>query len=337
MAEVSYVTQPTKLIVPVDKLSTEIFRLDEDKLNAMIKDKNLEHSFTESEPRYEDKSSKRKNVATTTFKFWYQGKEVEVFTLNFFDQIVLSACMTEFFRGTNIITPNIIFRDLGGAKNSCCSSYIDLIDQSIQKMSDLKIMLNASEASKYLFQIKSTAFKKTRQEFMLTTDEVDVKINGKPCTGYQIKQNSIILEYAQSKGQIIQIPVEHLAVPHTKNTLVFMLLKFYIYYRILRINRKLFNAKVSKKERSKPQSIVLNTLYKVCGFAEQVNDWQFRARLQRYINQYLDHLKSCNVISSYQLLDSNNNPQKYLKDCNKISFIPVKPIISEEKEQDDEE
>ena len=324
MLEINYITQPTKLIVPVDKLSSELFGLDEDKLNAMIKNRDLAHEFIESEPRFEEKSKKRKNTAKTKFMFWYHGEKYDIFTLNLFDKMVFSACLTEFFRGVIAVTPNLIFRDLGGDKRGG-QQLTSLITQSIQKMSELEMILDATEATTYLFQVKGAAFRKQRRDYLLPAEEVKFKLNGQICKGYKLYQNSIALEYAQSKGQTVQIPIEHLNVPHTKNTLTFMLLKFYIYSRILRINRKVFNSKITHKDKLKPQSIVLNTLYQVCGFAEQILDWQFRLRLQKSMIQYLDYLVSCKVIKSYQLIDNNNIPQKHLKDCTKISFIPIKP------------
>lgn len=337
MLSVKYVTQPSKLIIPVDKLSSELFGLDEDELTLMIKNKNLAHEFQEFEPRYEEKSSKQKNVTTTKFKFWYHGDRFDVVNLTFFDQLIFSVCMTEFLRGVTVITPNIIFRDLGGAKNCSCFNYTTQILTSLQKLSQLEMILNATESANTLFQIKGDKFKHVQRGFVLPAEEVEVKVNGQICNGYQIQENSLVFEYAQCKGQIIQIPIEHLNVPHTKNTLTFMILKIYIYMRILRINRKLFDAKTTKQEKLKPQSIVLDTLYTVCRLTEKMKDWQFRLRLMKQLIKFMDHLVQCKIISQYQLTDPTKTPQKYLKDCTKILILPIKPTKPTEDTKDDEE
>ena len=337
MLSVKYVTQPSKLIIPVDKLSSELFGLDEDELTLMIKNKNLAHEFKESEPRYEEKSANRKNTATTKFKFWYHGDRFDVVNLTFFDQLIFSVCMTEFLRGVTVVTPNIIFRDLGGAKRVHHYNYTTQILNSLQKLSQLEMILNATEAANTLFQIKGDKFKHVQRGFVLPAEEVEVRINGQICNGYQIQEHSLVFEYAQCKGQVVQVPIEHLNVPHTKNTLTFMLVKLYIYMRILRINRKLFDAKTTKQEKLKPQSIVLNTLFSVCGLTKKLKDWQFRLRLMKQIIQYMDHLIKCKVISNYQLTDPTKTPQKHLKDCTKIVFNPIKPTKPTEENKDDEE
>ena len=101
MLTASYITAPTELVLTVDKLSSELFNLDEDELFSMIKDRNKNHSFQETEPRYEEKSLKLKNDATTKFQLQYHGELEDEVKLTFFDQIILSACMTEYLKGLN--------------------------------------------------------------------------------------------------------------------------------------------------------------------------------------------------------------------------------------------
>lgn len=324
MLKTTYITQPSVLVIPVDKLSSELFGLDEDELNLMIKNKNLTHEFKESEPRYEEKSSKHKTTVTTEFKFRYRGDISEVITLTFFDQLILSACMTEFFRGITVVTPNIIFRDLGGKTYGSEQTTYQIL-QSINKLSQLDIRILAQEATQYLFQIKGNAFKNGRQGAILPVEETEVKLNGQPCSAYKILDESIVFEYARCKSQLIKVPINHLNVPHTKNTLIFMVLKIYVYMRILRILRTISYSKKSKKkiDTTKPQSILLDTLYQVCGFTEKINNWKFRMDLMKLMNKFMNHLVQCKVISSYAIVDNGKIPQTHLKDCTKILFVPI--------------
>lgn len=322
MKSVNYTTPPSTLILTADKLSSELFGLDEDELNVMIKDKSQVHKFIESEPKYEDGQPKGINDATTKFQLQYHDCLDGALSLTFFDQIIMSACMTEYLQGNTIITPNIIYRDLGGAKNSCCFSYAKQIQQSIYKMANLEMKLNAKNASRFLFHVKGIAFDDIRYGFVLPAEATTVRLNGQSCQAYTLTHMSVVYEYAQCKGHLVQIPIAHLQVPCTKNTMEFMLLKIYIYARILRIQRKLVNSK--KKPPYGQQSIVLETLYQTCGFTKQMKSLkvkplsEFHSSLMKSIIRYMDHLQQLEVITSYQVVDNFKTPQRYLKDCTKI-------------------
>lgn len=324
MKVANYITPPSTLLLTVDKLSSELFGLDEDELNVMLKDKNKVHKFKESEPKYEDKLPKGTNEATTKFQLQYHDCWKDALNLTFFDQIILSVGMTEFLCKNTIITPNIIYRDLGGAKNSCSFCYIEQIQQSLHKLSNLEMLLNAKDASKFLFQVKGNAFDDIRRGFVLPAEPITVKLNGQQCQAYQLTQMSIVFEYARCKGHLVQIPIKHLNVPHTKNTLTFLLLKIYLYTRILRIQRALAHNK--KKQVTEPQSILLDTMYQVCEFQKKMITLkpkslsEFYSSLMNHIIRYMDYLIQLKVISSYQIVDENKIPQKYLKDCTKILF-----------------
>lgn len=321
MKSVNYTTPPSALILTVDKLSSELFGLDEDKLNVMIKNNREVHKFIETEPKYEDNQPKGTNESTTKFQLQYHDCLEDALNLTFFDQIIMSVCMTEYLQGNNVVTPNILYRDLGGAKNCCCFNYLDQFQQSLQKLANLEIKLDATESSKFLFHIKGTAFDEVRYGFVLPAEEITVKLNGQPCQAYKLTHMSVVYEYARCKGHTVQIPITHLSVPHTKNTLEFMLLKIYVYMRILRIQRKLVNSK-KKQSFDQQQSILLETLYQTCGFTDQMKQRKFRMNLMKCITRFMDHLIQLKVIASYQLVDNNKVPQQYLKDCTKILFCP---------------
>lgn len=316
MKVATYTTPPSTLILTVDKLSSELFGLDEDELNVMLKDRNKSHKFMESEPRYEEKVPKKTNEVTTKFHLQYHDCLENAFNLTFFDQIILSASMTEFLQKNTIITPNIIYRDLGGCKLHDLQ-LMKQIQHSFRKLSNLEMLLNAKDASKFLFQVKGTAFDDIRRGFVLPAEPVTVKLNGQQCQAYQITQLSLVFEYARCKGHVIQIPIKHLIVRHTKNTLTFLLLKIYLYTRMLRIQRKLANSK-KKKQDAEPQSIRLDTMYQVCGFVESIKQWKFRMDLLKQLIRFMDHLIQLKVISSYQLVDENKVTHKHLKDCTKL-------------------
>lgn len=325
MLTANYITSPSALLLTTDKLSSELFGLDEDELNVMLKDKSKVHKFTESEPKYEDNQPKGTNEATTRFQLQYHDCLDDALILTFFDQIIMSVCMTEFIQRNTIITPNIIYRDLGGAKNSCCFNYVDQIQQSLHKLSNLEMLLNATQASKFLFHVKGTAFDEVRRGFVLPAEEVTVKLNGQQCQAYRLTGMSVVFEYARCKGHLAQVPIAHLNIPHTKNTMEFMLIKVYIYMRVLREQRSLAHSK--KKQPSVLQSIKLETLYEVCGFTEKMKSLQpkslseFYRGLTKHITRFMDHLIGLGVIHSYQLVDDQGVPQRYLKDCVRIEVV----------------
>lgn len=317
MLTANYITPPSVLFLTTDKLSSELFGLDEDELNVMLKDKSKVHKFTESEPKYEDNQPKGTNEVTTKFQLQYHDCLDDALILTFFDQIILSVCMTEYLQGNTIITPNIIYRDLGGVKLHSIQ-FENQIQQSLHKLSNLEMRLNATQASKFLFQVKGTAFDEVRYGFVLPVEEVTVKLNGQQCQAYKLTAMSVVFEYARCKGHLVQIPIDHLNIPHTKNTLEFMLIKLYIYMRVLREQRSLTHSK--KKQPATPQSIKLKTLYDVCRFTGQIKQQKFRMELMKKLTKFMNHLIGLKVISSYQLVDAQGVLQRYLKDCIKILF-----------------
>lgn len=317
----NYITSPSALLLTTDKLSSELFGLDEDELNVMLKDKSKVHKFTESEPKYEDNQPKRTNEATTRFQLQYHDCLDDALTLTFFDQIIMSVCMTEFIQRNTIITPNIIHRDLGGIKMHSVQ-FERQIQQSLHKLANLEMLLNATQASKFLFHVKGTAFDEVRRGFVLPAEEVTVKLNGQQCQAYKLTGMSMVYEYARCKGHLAQIPITHLNIPHTKNTLAFMMIKVYIYMRVLREQRSLTHSK--KKQPVTTQSIKLKTLYSICGFTEKMKSLQpkplseFYRGLTKHITRFMDHLIGLEVIHSYQLVDDQGVPRQYLKDCVRI-------------------
>ena len=321
MLTANYITSPSALLLTTDKLSSELFGLDEDELNVMLKDKSKVHKFTESEPKYEDNQPKGTNEATTKFQLQYHDCLDDSLSLTFFDQIIMSVCMTEYLQGNTVVTPNIIYRDLGGAKDTHQFDCKGLIQQSLHKLSNLEMRLNATQASKFLFHVKGTAFDEVRRGFVLPAEEVTVKLNGQQCQAYKLTGVSVVFEYARCKGHLAQVPIAHLNVPHTKNTMEFMLIKVYIYMRVLREQRSLTHSK--KKRPAVLQSIKLKTLYSVCGFTEKMKSLQpkslskFYSSLTSCITRFMDHLIGLGVISSYQLVDVQG-VLRHLKDCVRI-------------------
>lgn len=296
-----------------DKLSSVLFGLDTDELNHILC-KNSCYSFQETEPRYEDKSPKKTNEVKTQFKLQYYGDD-DVITLTFFDQLVLSACMTEFLHKNFVITPDIIFRDLGGVRGSqdICKEII----QSLQKLSNLEIELNAKSAARMLFQVKSDKFREIRKGRLLPMEEKVEKLNGQTCSTYVLQDMSVAFEYAYSKGHVVQIPITNLHVPKTKITYVTIVTRSYLYSRIFRISRKLKSLKNKQKVSS---TIRLDTLYQVCGFTEKIKDKKFRLDLKKHIDTFLNHLVSCGVISGFQFIDDFKQVQSTLHKSTKIQI-----------------
>lgn len=253
--------------------------------------------------------------------------------ISFFDQIILSVCATEYFCQNTTLTPNIIYRDLGGAKNTHQFDCKELIQQSLQRLSSLEITLNNTDIEDFvefliqdgycvddwgMDEIQSTFGRyPSNTEPLLIVDVIEGKMNSRPSQLIRLNhdQHSLSFHYLRHKVSTVNLPIKHLVVPHTKNTITFMLLKIYLYSKV---QQEL--TQVKRGRYAKLRSIQLEDMYQVCGFTKKMEQRKFQMELMMKLTRFMEHLIGLGVISSYQLVDAQGVPRQYLKDCTKILF-----------------
>lgn len=298
-----YTHPPTSLILLADVVSHNLFNLlDSDEFYFMLKHKNHEFNIKESEAPH--KKGGGKVYATTKISLKFSGT-TDITPLNFFDQLVLSACMTEYEAHHSVLTPNIVYRTLGGTKDPGTELKQKIYD-SMKKMTELCVRLNTKDAQKHLFHVKSKGFGAERISQILPATELPVVLNGRPCTAFCITNPSALYEYAKCKGHLSTLLTTNLTVPKTKQTYITIMLRSYIYSRIASIKR----SKTAK-------TILPQTLIQICKFDTSP---MFCYNLFQQIKTFLNHLVNNNVIATYSLESSSGDTATTLKNCKRITF-----------------
>ena len=254
--------------------------------------------------------------------------------ISFFDQIILSVCATEYLFQNTTLTPNIIYRDLGG-KTYNADEFKNQLRQSLQRLSSLEITLSDTDIEDFvefliqdgycvddwgMDEIQSTfGLYPSNTEPLLIVDIIKGKMNSRPSQLVRLNhdQYSLSFHYLRHKVPTVNLPIKHLVVPNTKNTITFMLLKIYLYSKV---QQEL--TQIKRRRYAKLRSIQLDDMYQVCGFTEKMEQRKFRMELMNKLTRFMDHLIGLRVISSYHLVDNNKLPQRYLKDCTKILITP---------------
>ena len=252
--------------------------------------------------------------------------------ISFFDQVILSVCTTESICQNTTLTSNIIYRDLGGRTHHA-DEFENQLYQSLQWLSKLEFTLSDADIEDFvefliqdgycvddwgMDEIQSTFGRyPSNTEPLLIADIIKGKMNSRPSQLIRLNhdQHSLSFHYLRHKVPTVNLPIKHLVVPHTKNTITFMLLKIYLYSKV---QQEL--TQIKRGRYAKLRSIQLDDMYQVCGFIEKMGQRKFQMDLMKKLTRFMDYLIHLKVIASYQLVDNNKIPQRYLKDCTKILF-----------------
>ena len=188
-----------------------------------------------------------------------------------------------------------------GKKSKPSKTEMEQIEQSIKKMSAVRIYLNNDEEIAAGMRYPRVI---PRWFPVLSVEGVAVRVRGKYTPGYRLLKAPPLWELAEGRKQITQIPIALLQSPNSKSADV----------RLIEMGiRDYLNGmkRMTKKERRKRAEYTLEKLFDDCGLAEDM-DSKKRSRLLRYVTRYLDHLASCGFIHSWEWGESRQGKGKML-------------------------
>ena len=208
--------------------------------------------------------------------------------LTSFDKRVYVAIAALYNAGNKVISLTQIHYAMGGTGRPA-TEHLQSINTSITKMRKANVFLDNIEESEHY---KYPRFKEGtgifHEFFLLPVDRITAVINGQIVdAAIQILKEPPLMTFARQRKQITTITVKVLQSPISK-TEANLLIDDYLIERIAKAKRN-----------SKGVKILYNTLYE----AARIKTYKQKARAPEKVKKYLDHYKSCGLISGYQMLD----------------------------------
>ena len=233
--------------------------------------------------------------------------------LNIFDFGVLCAAISEFAAGNEVFTIRRLWRKIGGGYN-LPSEMNQLISDSVEKLALTRFsadLTNVNQKFKYS-DVDEIVIKK----YLLPVNAIETKINGQVSDSvFRIIDTPPLLEIAELKSQLVSYDSSLLDVPHLRNTLQTIIMKIYLFYRVISIvgshkqHKKHFcgkdkDGKLKFKTANKLDGkILFSTLFEKCGLSDATKRQQQQAR--ETITKILNHFQSKKLIKNWRFEKAN--------------------------------
>lgn len=193
--------------------------------------------------------------------------------------------------GNNPISPLMILRTMTGNPEATLNPTQEkAIDESVHKLFFSKLRIDASgEAVAYKME------KAIYEGYLIAGEKALVKHKGnEPQVWYNILRSPVLYDYAKSKKQIAQIPINLLYTPVNKNEDT-IIIQGYLYRRILTM----------KGSTGQSNAIVLQTVFKYANMEDITRDK--KKRVTNYIRIIMDDWKKKNFIINYTVNKKGNS------------------------------
>ena len=250
---------PKELYIPYDEISHYLFSLSPDKWNAVL---NQSITFNDNNhPVYV-------KINSTSSE-----------PLNWFDKLILSACIAQQQLNIGFTTLAIIWRSLG-IHTVFRECHRQILSASVEKLRNTNITIECSDKNQPI--ISNT----------LLPVEVDTSYT-KQVRGHNCKyviyflEESPISQYARINNQVLKVnSKKHISIPNLDNNMYVIKLKTYLYYRI----------KLLTRTYTMYDTIMLDTILNECGLPRDNKVIQF-------ITLILEYYKNSNILADYEFID----------------------------------
>lgn len=216
-------------------------------------------------------------------------------TLTEYDRAVFNAVITEHDAGNEYFTPARLYRDLGGSENHSLPPAMKMqIYASLDKLTNLRLKFDLSGSAKAKFDVASVP----REGWLLDVVRAPEKIN---FNGSAMKPllfaGSALFDLAQMRRQILRVKAENFELP-TKHTVAVIAVTHYILRRVHEVTGSRNSIKVGKKNLPLVPVILLEELYRRCGFQSPTR-W-FECDVRELAALILDALKAEKTINAWE-------------------------------------
>ncbi len=280
--EKSIQLQPVnKFLVPIDKLSKDVFRATE---------KSTERAIVEIK-------NKRLEIITQYDLECLKGD------LNQFDRLIFCAAISEYSAGNKVFTVRRLWQKIGGGYN-LPDEIEKIISDSVNKLACTRIKINMT-------QINNKCHYSDKRElifenYLLPCKVMTLKINGKLVDKvFKITDEPPLLEVATLKKQFTFCNASLLNVPRLKNTVPTLKIKSFLLEQVIQIigshkpRGKRFcgrdkNGKPIHKNITEPlpKIILLEKVFAQCDLSD-ASKWQLqdaRATISKVMDHFKEHI-----------------------------------------------
>ena len=275
-----------KILVPIDKLSKDVFRASEQATEREIVEIKNKHS----------------EIITTYDLEFLKGN------LNQFDRLIFCAACSEYRAGNEVFSIRRLWQKIGGGCN-LPAEMEKRISDSVKKLSCTLIKINMTQINnKYHYSDKSELI---FENYLLPCKSTTLKINGKLVDKvFKIIDEPPLLEVATLKKQFTYCSLTLLDVPRLKNTEQTLKIKSFLLEQVIQIigshktrgKRFCGRGKDGKPIYKKiteplPKIILLEKLFAQCDLSDATKRQKQQAR--ETIAKILDHFKSEGKITAW--------------------------------------
>lgn len=286
MSEKIQLQPADKFLVPIDKLSKDVFRT----------------SVQASERAIVEFKNKKAEIVTEYDLDLLKGN------LDQFDRLIFCAAISEYAQGNNVFTLRRLWQKIGGGYNLPNEMKKALAD-SVEKLACTRIRVDMTQINDkcHYTDERELIFK----NYLLPCNSATVKVNGQIVNaGFKIIGTPPMLEVASLKKQFTFCSAALLNVPRLKNTVQTLKIKFFLLERVIQIigsnkprgKRFCGRAKDGKPIYKNitdplPKIILLEKLFAQCDLSDATLRQQQQAR--ETISKVLDHFKAQGLITNW--------------------------------------
>lgn len=285
-------TRMKKLIVPLDKLSNDLF-----KLPAEFYAKILNGEPMRIKERFKDNG---RGVFT---EYWLKLAEgfLDKSPLEPFHREVLFAFLSAYEQGYDTVTFKMTLNALTGTnKSRMYKNQFEALNEAVKKLQSIRITIDATmlfEAEpKYKARYGRGSAKLTG--YLLPCEIVEAEVNGREKThAVKLLGESPLMRLAKAKAQLVSYDNAPLAISGQNNTPLVIVIKNWLL-------RRIHTTKSERRKRGLNPSILFSTLYVECGIKDKPLE---RKRGREIIFETLDAFKAEGVIEDYSVEREGNN------------------------------
>lgn len=281
----------SKLVVPIDKLTQQVFELSENEYADSI---NYHEKFSVVEG-----FKKGKKILTN---FWLELLEdyEDKLPPDAFTREVFICAASAYEQGYHVISFSMALDALTGGteKRNVYKEQYDALKSAFKKLNAIQITADIAPLLKVYpkYRRNYDGDSMTITGSLLPCKFLEVSINGQKTLAVKILDESPLVTIAKVKNQLLTYDTAPLAIAGQNNTPQVITLKNYLLRRI---------KSMSSAERKKGlnHSILFETLYRNCGLADADNGKKRDAR--KVIEETLNHFKAENVIKDFEFERKN--------------------------------
>ena len=236
-------------------------------------------------------------------------------TISQFEIVVMDAIYTLSLHGRRVFTADMVANVIAGKEvgnNKDKSTRFNDITKAIEKLLSMRIKIDFSEIAREL-DFKDIPDIETKvSDYMLPLMEITIKSKVKKIdkTCYVLKNTPILYRYAEYMGRVVSVPSSLLAIPDSREDILFTILKRELIKEISLMKNKKNNYKSRTITYEWNDGEIRRGLFERIGLRKEdyANDGQWRkkkSKVNTMIKQIMTHLINEKYIKGFSFNKSS--------------------------------